>query len=106
MLLFEEQKVTNPPKAGGYAKILCVSPAYGGNGNSHAFFSRFYIRLLKQSVRIRLTAIGFKPNIAKRFGEMTVRATMNYKFLIILASFISPGLFGTFWPDKKYIIYS
>jgi len=47
MLLFEEQKVTNPPKAGGYAKILCVSPppppkadgAYGGIRNSQAFFS-------------------------------------------------------------------
>jgi len=69
MLLFEEQRVTNPPKAGGCAKILCVSPppppkadgAYGGNGNSHSLFSRFYIILLKQSVRIRLTAIGFKP---------------------------------------------
>jgi len=50
MLLFEEQKVTNPPKAGGCAKILCVSPAYGGNGNSHAFFSRFYV-LTAQTVR-------------------------------------------------------
>jgi len=50
MLLYEEQKVTNPPKAGGCAKILRVSPAYGGNGNSQAFFSRFYI-IIVQTVR-------------------------------------------------------
>jgi len=72
MLLFEEQKVT---------KNSLRTETRTRSSVDFMFYQ------LKQSVRFRLMAIGFKPYIAKRFGEMTVRATLNYMFLIIFSEF-------------------
>jgi len=110
MLLFEEQKVTNPPKAGGYAKILCVSPqpppkadgAYGGIGNWRLSVD-FILYCSNSPFALASRRLDLSPVPISRYGEMTVRATLNYIILIILSEFHFPR---AFWPDKKYIIYS